>query len=124
MFEALEPFGLDPKKEMPFFGLLKSEIFGKKPVSELSDSEIDFLVNTTKDIIEIISRETQYVEFCWENAAKQRRLKSHIVLQLLKKISPSEATVPLVNSITDIVFSKRNEIAQKLIELAYHHFRK
>ncbi|WP_372589480.1 type I restriction endonuclease subunit R [Fervidobacterium pennivorans subsp. shakshaketiis] len=131
--EVEQTFGLDPKKEMPFFGLLKSEIFGKKPVSELTDSEIDFLVNTTKDIIEIISREAQNVDF-WENAVKQKRLKSHITSQLLKKISSStlknndtvsEETVPyMVNSITDIVFGKRNEIAQKLIELAYHHFRK
>jgi len=131
--EVEQTFGLEPKKEMPFFGLIKSEIFGKKSVSELTDSEIDFLVNTTKDIIEIISREAQTVDF-WENISKQKRLKSYIISHLLKKISSStlknndtvsEETVPyMVNSITDIVFGKRNEIAQKLIELAYYHFRK
>ena len=128
MFEVLEQtFGLEPKKEMPFFSLLKSEIFGKKPVSELSDSEIDFLVNTTKDIIEIISRETQYVDFRWENAAKQRRLKSHIVLHLLKKIAPAMCENPAVcisNPTGQNIFNKRNEIAQRLLELAYHHFRR
>ena len=30
--EAEETFGLEPKKELPFLGLLKQEIYGKQPV--------------------------------------------------------------------------------------------
>lgn len=133
--EAEETYGFDPKKEMPFFGLLKDKIFGNKPVTELSDREIDFLVSLTRDIIELISRETQTVDF-WESLSKQKRLKSYIISHLLEKISPSasqnnyesvkedEEVYVTSNSIPNVIFSRRNEIAQRLLELAYHHFRK
>lgn len=132
--EAEQTYGLDPKKEMPFFGLLKDQIFGKKPVSELSEREIDFLVSTTRDLVELISREVQAVDF-WESATKQRKLKSYIISHLLEKISPAmyennhdgvktETAVYISNSSGQNIFNKRNEIAQRLLELAYHHFRK
>jgi type I restriction enzyme R subunit len=132
--EAEQTYGLDPKKEMPFFGLLKDQIFGKKPVSELSESEIDFLVSTTRDLVELICREVQAVDF-WESATKQRKLKSYIISHLLEKISPAmyennydgvktETAVYISNSSGQNIFNKRNEIAQRLLELAYHHFRK
>lgn len=132
--EAEQTYGLDPKKEMPFFGLLKDQIFGKKPVSELSESEIDFLVSTTRDLVELISREVQAVDF-WESGTKQRKLKSYIISHLLEKISPAmyeddhdgvktETAVYISNSSGQNIFNKRNEIAQRLLELAYHHFRK
>ncbi|MGJ8454418.1 type I restriction endonuclease subunit R [Pseudothermotoga sp. U03pept] len=133
--EAEPTFGLDPKKEMPFFGLLKDQIFGKKPLSELSRSEIDFLVSTTKDLVEIISREVEVVDF-WESSQKQKRLKSFIISHLLEKTSPamnkndesfvlrSKPEVYYHSAYIKNVISKRNEIAQRLLELAYHHFRK
>ncbi|KAF2961355.1 type I restriction endonuclease subunit R [Fervidobacterium sp. 2310opik-2] len=130
--EVEQTFGFEPKKEMPFFGLIKSEIFGKKTVNELTDSEIDFLVNTTRDVIEIIKREVQKVDF-WENPTKQNNLKSYLTRHLIKLSSPafkrkhetvSEEHEPYMADIKNIVHKKRNEIAQKLIELAYYHFRK
>ncbi len=42
--ESEETFGLDPKKEMPFLGLLKREIFGKKQVIELGEGDINTLL--------------------------------------------------------------------------------
>ena len=98
-------FGFEPKKEMPFFGLLKQEIYGRKHIEELSNEEIDFLVNLTRDIIEIIKREIKVVDF-WESYSKQKKVKSYIVSHLL--------------NINNDVFTKRNEIAQKLLELSYH----
>jgi len=106
--EAEETFGLDPKKEMPFFGILKIEIYGKISVDELSNKDIDFLVNLTKDIVEIIKRETVAIDF-WESYSKQKRVRSYIISHLLKKSKTDK-----------ILFEKRNEIAQKLMELAYH----
>lgn len=104
--ESEQTFGFDPKKEMPFFGLLKQEIFGKKPIEKLSKEDIDYLVGLTRDVIELIMKEIKSVDF-WENNTKQKRLKSYIISHLLK-------------SQRNDLFSKRNEIAQKLMELAYH----
>jgi len=108
--ESEDTFGFEPKKEMPFFGLLKQEIYGKKSTKELSDEEIDFLVELTRDIIEIIKREIQVVDF-WESFTKQKRVKSHIINQLL-------------NTKNNTLFVKRNEIAQKLLELSSHVYGK
>jgi type I restriction enzyme R subunit len=107
--EAERTFGFDPKKEMPFFGLLKQVIFDKKPIETLSEEDIDLLVNLTKDVIEIINREIQVVDF-WDSYTKQKRLKSYIISHILLPKSGSRK----------ILFGKRNEIAQKLMELAYH----
>ncbi|RCK75113.1 MAG: Type I restriction-modification system, restriction subunit R [Ignavibacteriae bacterium] len=105
--EFEQTFGFDPKKEMPFFGLLKQMILGKEPIENYDENQIDFLVSLTKDVIEIIKREISSVDF-WENYTKQKKLKSFIISHLLKQ----PRNVDLLN--------KRNEIAQRLLELAYH----
>jgi len=80
-----ETFGFEPKKEMPFFGLLKQEIYNKKPIETLSNEDVDLLVNLTRDVIEIIRREIQVVDF-WENYTKQKKLKSFLISHLLQSI--------------------------------------
>ncbi|HEC93231.1 MAG TPA: type I restriction endonuclease subunit R, partial [Candidatus Atribacteria bacterium] len=111
--ESEETFGFEPKKEMPFFGLLKQEIYSKKPIETLSNEDVDLLVNLTKDVIEIIRREIRVVDF-WENYTKQKKLKSYIISSILLPKSGRKK----------ILFGKRNEIAQKLMELAYHIYGK
>ena len=111
--EAEETFGFDPKKEMPFFGLLKREIYNKKPLEMLNNEDIDILVNLTKDVVEIIRRETQVVDF-WQSYTKQKNLKTYIISHILLPESKDKK----------ILFEKRNEIAQKLMELAYHIYGK
>lgn len=107
--EAEKVFGIDAKKEMPFFGLLKQEIFGKISVEELKKEDIDFLINLTKDVAGIIEREVRSIDF-WGNYTKKKILKSHIISNvLLLKLKENKN-----------IFKKRNEITQKLIELAYH----
>jgi len=107
--DAERTFGFDPKKEMPFFGLLKQMIFDKKPIEILSNEDVGLLVNLTKDVIEIINREIQVVDF-WDSYTKQKRLRSYIISHILLPKSGSKK----------ILFGKRNEITQKLMELAYH----
>lgn len=107
--EAEKIFGIDPKREMPFFGLLKREIFGKISVEELKKEDIDFLINLTKDVAGITEREVRSIDF-WDNYTKQKRLKSHIMKQVILPRSKEKK----------YIFKKRNEIVQKLIELAYH----
>jgi type I restriction enzyme R subunit len=129
--EAEETFGFEPKKEMPFFGLIKQEIYGVKPIETLSDKDIDFLVSLTKDVIEIVRRESQVVDF-WENYTRQKILKSFLISRLLSSYSQSrneeyvlrENPAPYLAEENKVIFGKRNEIAQKLMELAYHIYGK
>jgi len=133
--EAEETFGFNPKKEMPFFGLLKNEIYGKTPIEKLENKDIYFLVSLTKDATEIIKRETKLVDF-WENYTKQKRLRSFIISRLLASISSVSKEVPLPSPVIKEesgpyqtsydkgLVNKRNEIAQKLMELAYHVYRR
>lgn len=121
--EAERNFGLDPRKEMPFLGLLKQELFGDIPVEKLDEIDIDYLVNLTNDILSVVRKEIQVVDF-WNSISKQKRLKFYIVTHILGNIKKHglikdiSQPYPLNNS--QSVFQKRNEIAQKILELAYN----
>lgn len=126
--DAEKNFGFDPKKEMPFFGLLKQMILGKEPIENYDENQINFLVTLTQDILSIIKGEITSVDF-WENYSKQKKLKSFIIAHLLKQSAPSkqtrtqsvaEETHPYLTKNEVNLFNKRNEIAQRLLELAYH----
>ena len=51
-----------------------------------------------------------YLDIFWESYPKQKRLKSHIINNFLL---PKRKEYP-------VLWEKRKEIAQKLLELAYH----
>lgn len=104
---------------MPFWGLLKRELFGKEPIERLNESQIEFLTGLTQDVLSIIREEIKQVDF-WESYPKQKRLKSYLISHFIGKISSFSEHGSSENSL----FKKRNEIAQKLIELAYHIYGK
>jgi type I restriction enzyme R subunit len=106
--QAEETFGLDPRTEVPFLGLLKKDVFGVRNLSELTQEQIDLLVQTTRDILESIAREVAQVDF-WNKIPAQKRLKGHIVSHLLTAFKDNSA-----------LFGKRMAIGQKIMELAYH----
>jgi len=106
--EGEENFGLEPKSELPFLGLLKNEVFGVKSLSELGTDQIDNLVRITKDIVERIESDIRLVDF-WNNLPAQKRLKGFIASHLLTSFKDSEA-----------IFTKRTALAQKIMELAFH----
>jgi len=119
---------------MPFFGVLKKEIYGTKPIEKMSDEEIGFLVNLTKDVVGIIEKEVNVVDF-WENYTKQKRLESYLVSHILKAASPSsetpekewvakESSIQYNAEMKHLLFDKRKEIANNLKELAAHVFGK
>jgi type I restriction enzyme R subunit len=108
--EDEQTFGFNPRTEMPFFGLLKQMIFGKEiPIDQLKEDDINLLVSLTQDVIEIIKNEIKLVDF-WENYTKQKNLKSHIISKILVPKSKEK----------HLLLEKRNEITQRLLELAYH----
>lgn len=103
-------YGLNPKTELPFLALLKRELYGKRELQDLPEEELNQLLSITNDIIEFIHRETQQVDF-WENYPAQKRLKAYILKHLLTTLSskPEIRTQQI-----------RNQIVQKIIELAMH----
>ncbi len=102
-------YGLNPRTELPFLALLKRELYGSKELIELPEEDLHRLLSTTNDILEMICRETQQVDF-WENFTAQKRLKAYILTHLLVTF----------RFISDFV-RNRNRVAQKLIELAMHN---
>jgi len=106
--EGEDSFGLDRKKELPFLGLLKKEIYGVKDLSELNQEQKDLLVQTTKDILERVKTDTAMVDF-WNNVPAQRRLKGYIASHLLTVFKTNET-----------MFNKRIILSQKITELAFH----
>ncbi|MEI6056845.1 MAG: HsdR family type I site-specific deoxyribonuclease [Lentisphaerota bacterium] len=108
--EGEETFGLDSKKEMPFLALLKKEIFEVKDLSSMAPSDIDKLINATKDIIERVKTDTSIVGF-WDNQNKQKQLRTYIASHLLTVFNTR-------------AMPKRKELSQKLLELTYHIYGK
>jgi type I restriction enzyme R subunit len=111
--EAENTFGLNPKKEMPFFGVLKMSLFGKEPIENLREEDIDLLLNLTRDVLSILEREITMEDF-WDNYNKQEHVRGYIITELLL---PKGAQRKLLKE-------KRNEIAQRIMELASHIFRR
>ena len=107
--ELEETYGLNPKTEMPFLGLLRKEIYPESSLKDLSEKERAKLIQLTKDILELIKREMELPDF-WENITAQKRLKSAIVMQYLIKEFKDRPEI----------IKNRNAIAQKILELAYH----
>ena len=110
--EAENTYGLDPKKEMPYFGLLKKEIFGKVNTKQLSKEDIDLLISLTKDITSEIRESVTQVDF-WENDTSQKKVRAYIINHIL---------LPAIKNLPNYkdMMKKRNEIAQKLMELSAH----
>jgi type I restriction enzyme R subunit len=61
--EGEENYGLDRKKELPFLGLLKKEVYGVKDLAELSPEQKENLVRITKDILERIKADVVMTPF-------------------------------------------------------------
>ncbi len=100
----------------------------------MNEEKIKFLVDLIKNIIEIIKGETKVVDF-WESYSKQKRLKSYIISHLLKSPLPppkynkdqfvvGESPTPYYTDKRRLLFERRNEIAQRLMELSYHIYGK
>lgn len=107
--EGEENFGFDRRTEMPFFALLRKEIFG---ATEVSTTDMDILISTTKDILEQVRQATQMVDF-WNNVPAQKRLRGYISSHLLTEFKNSPT-----------LFNKRIVLSQKISELAFHLYGK
>jgi type I restriction enzyme R subunit len=102
--EKEETFGLDRKKQMPFFRIFKAELFENK---ELNEDEIAQNVSLTQHISNLVSNEIKLTGF-WDSAPAQHKLKGELQILLL---SPEFIKLPNI-------IIKRNEIISRIMELA------
>lgn len=100
-------YGLDRKKQMPFFRVFHAELYDTK---ELTEEQISFLVNMTQHLTVLIENELKLAGF-WEHhrLAAQNRLKAEIQKLLL---SPENSALPgMVKKIASLV-SRIMELAK------------
>lgn len=108
--EKEETFGLDRKKQMPFFRIFKAELFDNR---DLNEDEIAQNVNLTQHIFNLVSTEIRLTGF-WDSTPAQLKLKAEIQKMLL---SPEFKAIPNI-------IIKRNELISRIMELAKsNHFR-
>lgn len=108
--EKEETYGLDRKKQMPFFRIFKSEIFNNR---DLSEDEVAQNVSLTQHIFNLVETEIKLTGF-WDSTPAQSKLKAELQRILL---SPEFKTLPCV-------FEKRNEIISRIMELSKtNHFK-
>ncbi|HLW06565.1 MAG TPA: type I restriction endonuclease subunit R [Marinilabiliaceae bacterium] len=118
-------YGLHRKKQMPFFRMLKNEIFKKdlnheakhnsvvEPLSEYpleeEEERISNLVNLTQQLYLIIERELKLTGF-WESIPARNKLKSDIQETLLQ---PAYLNLPSLIQNRAQIISRVMEIAEK-----------
>jgi type I restriction enzyme, R subunit len=102
--EREETYGLHRKKQMPFFRVLRKELFGD---AALGEDQISSLVALTKDLYDLIEREITLIGL-WNSAPARNKLQGEIQVLLLSK---DYVDLPGVKQ-------RRKEIIARLMELA------
>lgn len=87
--------GLDPKKEMPFFDILKKELYQDQVIDQ---EAIAKLANKTKDAVEIIARQSKRVGF-WESNDEQRRLRAFLLRNVLDDLTGIKEIIKIKNRV-------------------------
>jgi type I restriction enzyme, R subunit len=108
---AKEPtYGLHRKKQMPFFRILKKEMFdGVEP----SEDNISLLVSLTQEVTEMLERELRLSGF-WDNIPARNRLKG----ELQKVLLSPEMSQALPKEIFRKIFQGHKETITRVMEVA------
>ena len=101
-------YGLNPRTELPYLAFLKRELYGSQEISQLAETDLNRLLSTTNDLLEMIHRETQQVDF-WENYSAQKRLKSYILTHLLMAFKDNREFI-----------RNRSRVVEQLLEMTMH----
>jgi len=113
--EEEESYGLDRKREIPFFHSLKKELFGDIHSKISNDDTID-LISLTQDVSRIIVREIVLPDF-WDKAGAKNKLRQFLIDDFL------EFGANKKGEIGKSIIAKHQALAQRLLELAEkkHH---
>jgi len=99
-------YGLHRKKEMPFFRMLKKEIFGE---ASLDENAISLLVGLTHHIVGEVERELKLIGF-WESIPARNKLRADLQKTLLE---PEFSKLPGAVKNRVQIISRVMEIAEK-----------
>lgn len=105
-------FGYEPEHEMPFFAMLKTELYGNVDYTDISADSFDALKDLTNDVLQRFKTDAAVTNF-WNNESMKNSLRTFIINRLLG---------PEIKQRVPNIFSRRKDIAQKLLELGYQHF--
>ena len=99
-------YGLHKKKQMPFFRMFKSKLFGN---TELTEDLIAQNVALTQQVFMVVERELQLAGF-WESIPARNKLKAEIQKILL---SPEFNNLPNIRTNRTQIISAVMELAEK-----------
>lgn len=105
-------YGYEAEHEMPFFALLKQELYGDKDFADLDEDDFNALKDLTNDVLERFKTDAAAVNF-WNNESMQNTLRTFFITKLI---------APEIKRRVPNVFKKRKEIAQRLLELGFQHY--
>lgn len=108
---AENTYGYQAVKEMPFFSLLRKEVFGDRKFEDLTQVEFNALKSLTDDCLSRLKTDTAKRDF-WDHDMQIRQTRAEIRSKLLDM----EVTTPSIGS-------KINDIVQKIIELGREHYK-
>lgn len=98
-------YGLNRKKQMPFFRSMRREVYGE---SKLDEDAIALLVSLTQKLFLVIDRELRLTGF-WESLPARNKLKAEIQKVLLD---------PEFKSLHPILIRNRKQIISRIMEIA------
>lgn len=93
--------GLDPIIEKPFYDILAKEVYENK---QLTEKEKEELASIIIDVVSVIRREIDIVDF-WKKHPEKKRLSSYIISILVKSRLPG-------------IIKKKDNIATRFMSLA------
>ena len=105
-------FGYEPEHEMPFFAMLKTELYGNINYTDIPEDSFEALKDLTNDVLQRFKTDAAVTNF-WNNESMKNALRTFIINKLLG---------PEIKQRVPNIFSRRKDIAQKLLELGYQHF--
>jgi type I restriction enzyme R subunit len=108
---AENTYGYEAVKEMPFFSLLRKEVFGDKKFEDLTEDEFNALKTLADDCLSRLKADTAKRDF-WDHDMQIRQTRAEIRSKLLDM----EVTTPSISG-------KINDIVQKIIELGREHYK-
>ena len=107
-------FGYEPEHEMPFFAMLKTELYGDVAYTDIPEDAFDALKDLTNDVLQRFKADAETTNF-WNIESMKNSLRTFIINKLLG---------PEIKNRVPGIFGRRKDIAQRLLELGYQHFRR
>ena len=71
-------FGYEPEHEMPFFAMLKTELYGDVSYSDIPEDAFNALKDLTDDVLQRFRTDAETTNF-WNNESRKNSLRTFII---------------------------------------------